>query len=75
MVGDDKSTPGQKAAAKAEIHRLAEIEYANTAAALPLVESDSMLGFECANKYIGGRDRIVWKLRHMEKLYGIKGGK
>jgi hypothetical protein len=75
VVGDDKSTPGQKAAAKAEIRRLAEIEYANTAAALPLVESDSMLGFECANKYIGGRDRIVWKLRHMEKLYGIKGGK
>lgn len=72
---DEKSTAAEKAAAKAEIHRLAEAEYANTKAALPLVESDSMLGFECVNKYMGGRDRIEWKLRHMEKLYGIKGGK
>jgi transaldolase len=40
--------------------------------ALPLVEADSHLGWECVNGYIGGRERIVWKLRHMEKLYNLK---
>jgi hypothetical protein len=66
------STAKDKEAAKAEIYRIANEEYANTSAALPLVKRDSMLGFECANKYMGGRERIEWKLRHMEKLYGIK---
>ena len=72
VVNSANSTEAQKSAAKAEIYRLAEIEYENTVAALPLVEADSHLGWECVNGYIGGRERIVWKLRHMEKLYNLK---
>jgi hypothetical protein len=73
VVTSATATPEKKAAARAEIMRLAKIEYANTAAALPVVEEDSHLGWECVNGYMGGRKRIEWKLRHMEKLYGIAG--
>jgi hypothetical protein len=74
VVGSATATPQEKAAAREEIMRLARVEYANTAATLPLVENDSHLGWECVNGYMGGRQRIAWKLRHMEKLYGIKDG-
>ncbi|MDD4016572.1 MAG: glycoside hydrolase family 16 protein [Kiritimatiellae bacterium] len=70
-VLDEKSSEADRAEAKAEVQRLAEKEYANTAAALPLVEADSLLGWECKNLYMGGRERLVWKLLQMEKLYNI----
>ena len=44
--------------------------FENTIAALALVEADSLLGWECKNGYMGGRERIVWKLRQMEDRYG-----
>ena len=74
IYNSEKANAQEKAAAKEEILRLAKVEYDNTAATLPLVEDDSHLGWECVNGYMGGRQRIVWKLRHMEKLYGIKDG-
>ena len=70
-VVDGKASEAAKASAKAEIRRLAALEYENTAAALPLVEADSRLGWECKNGYMGGRERIVWKLRQMEERYGV----
>lgn len=66
-----RASEEEKSAAKAEILRLARAEYENASAALPLVEEDSLLGWECRNKYIGGRERIAWKLRRMERQYEI----
>ena len=72
IVAVDESKPAaEREAARKRINEIARDEYANTAAALPLVQRDSHLGFECRNGYMGSRQRIEWKLRHMEKLYGI----
>ena len=71
IVVDENKSTAERDAAKKRIGEIAREEYANTAAALPLVRADSHLGFECRNGYMGSRGRIEWKLRHMEKLYGI----
>lgn len=55
----------------AEVLRLAREEYANTAAALPLVEEDSHLGWEPYMLYRGGADVIRWKLDRMARQYGL----
>ena len=49
---------------------IARDEYANAKAALPLVDADSRLGFECSMEYCGGREQIGWKLARMKTLYG-----
>ena len=52
------------------LRAVAREEYANAKAALPLVDADSRLGFECSMEYCGGREQIEWKLARMEALYG-----
>ncbi len=69
---DETKPAAAREAARRKVFEIAREEYANTVAALPLVKADSHLGFECVNRYMGSRARIEWKLRHMEKLYGIK---
>ena len=70
---DEKTSAADKDAAKKRIFEIARDEYANTLAALSLIEENSHLGWmDGSSKYAGGRDRIEWKLRHMEKLYGIE---
>ena len=64
----------EKAAAKKRIYELARAEYENAQAALPLAEFDSGLGWEPSMEYVGGPEQIRWKLRRMEKLYGIAKG-
>ena len=49
----------------------ARAEYANSTAALELVEEDSRLGWEPSMEYTGGPEQIRWKLARMEKLYGV----
>ena len=68
---DEKQDASAREAARRRIAQLARDEYANTVAARRLVLADSHLGWEARNGYMGGRRRIEWKLRHMEKLYGI----
>ena len=55
---------------KAEILKWARLEYANARATLPIVESDSRLGWEATLDYVGGPEQIRWKLKRMEDLYG-----
>lgn len=55
---------------EAGILSAARDEYANAAAALPLAEEDSHLGFEPDMDYVGGPEQIRWKLNLMERLYG-----
>ncbi len=65
------ATPEEKKAAREKIVALAEDEYENAKAALPLVDADSRLGWEPSMEYCGGREQIEWKLRRMEELYGV----
>ncbi|MFA7173870.1 MAG: hypothetical protein WC340_10740 [Kiritimatiellia bacterium] len=55
----------------AKILAIAREEYANAEAALPLVDADSRLGFECSMEYGGGRPQIEWKLKLMRELFGF----
>lgn len=56
----------------AALKEIAREELANARAALPLVDADSRLGFECSMEYTGGRKQIEWKMDRMRKLYGIE---
>ena len=70
---DEKKSEEERAAAKKRIFEVARDEYENTLATLPLVEENSHLGWmDGGSKYAGGKVRLEWKLRHMEKLYGIE---
>ena len=69
---DEQTSEADRKSAKEKIWKLARDEYANTQAALELVQEDSRLGWlDGSSQYAGGVDRIEWKLRHMEKLYDI----
>lgn len=59
---------------RAEVERIARLEYANAEQALADVDADSRLGWLCSSGYTGGRPQIEWKLRKMRELYW-KGGK
>ena len=50
---------------------LAKKEYENAKAALAVVDEDSRLGWLVSSGYTGGRPQIEWKLRLMERLYGL----
>ena len=71
VVLSKTATESEKAAARARIIALARDEYENAKAALPLVDADSLLGWEPTMEYCGGREQIEWKLRRMERLYGV----
>ena len=57
---------------KAAVRKYAELEYANAAATLPLVERNSAFGWEPSMGYVGGAELIKWKMSRMERDYGIK---
>jgi len=57
---------------RAEVERLAKLEYANAEAALAAVDADSRLGWLCSSGYTGGRVQIEWKLRKMREIYGAE---
>jgi len=71
VILSTKATDAEKAAAKAKILALAKDEYANTEAALPLVDADSRLGWEPSMEYGGGREQLEWKLKRMRENYGF----
>ena len=58
-----------RAGDKAAVLEWAKREYANAKAALPIVESDSRLGWEPSMEYVGGPVQIRWKLGRMEQLF------
>ncbi len=45
-----------------ELFRIANAEYANVEATIPLVEADSRLGWEPSMEYIGDKANLEWKL-------------
>ena len=49
-----------------EIEALAAAEIENTKAAIPAVDLDSRLGWECSMEYVCDRWHLEWKLRQME---------
>ena len=55
---------------RAEVERIARLEYANAVEALSAVDTDSRLGWLCSSGYTGSRPQIEWKLRKMRELYG-----
>jgi len=55
---------------RAEVERIARLEYANASEALAAVDADSRLGWLCSSGYTGGRPQIEWKLRKMRECYG-----
>ncbi len=55
----------------AAVRRFAEEEYANAAAALPLVLRNSAFGWEPSMGYVGGVEQIRWKMARMERDYGL----
>ena len=61
-----------RAGDRAEVERIARLEYANAREALAAVDADSRLGWLCSSGYTGSRPQIEWKLRRMEELYGGK---
>lgn len=56
---------------RARVKEIAQEEYDNTRAALELMRRDSRLGWEPTMEYRGGTETVEWKLRRMEKVYGI----
>ena len=56
---------------RATVEMLAKEEYRNAKAALAVVDEDSRLGWLASSGYTGGRAQIEWKLRQMERLYGL----
>ncbi len=60
---------------RATVNRIAKEEYMNAKAALAVVDADSRLGWLASSDYTGGSEQIKWKLRLMERLYGIDGQK
>lgn len=56
---------------RAEVERIARLEYANAVEALNAVDVDSRLGWLCSSGYTGSRPQIEWKLRKMRELYGV----
>ena len=70
VVLSERATAAEKAAAREGILTLARDEYANAKATIPVVRTDSHLGWEPSMEYVGGEEQIRWKLGKMESLYG-----
>lgn len=49
-----------------EAERILLKEKENAIATIPVVEKDSRLGWEPSMEYIGDKEHIEWKLRHLE---------
>ena len=62
----------ERAKDRPAVVKIAQAEYDNAKAALALVQADSRLGWEPTMLYRGGPDMIKWKLRYLEKHYGVR---
>jgi hypothetical protein len=60
--------PSALARLAAELARLARAEIANAAAAVPLVEEDSRLGWEPSMEYMADRPHLEWKIRQLQRV-------
>ena len=69
-----EGTLAERAKDRDRANALARAEYANTKAVIELMKRDSRLGWEPTMKYQGGVEACEWKLRRLERLYGIKPG-
>jgi len=66
-----EGTLAERAKDRAKANELARLEYGNTKAAIELMKRDSRLGWEPTMRYQGGVEACEWKLRRLERLYGI----
>ena len=66
-----EGTLAERAGDRAKAKALAAREYANTRAAIELMKRDSRLGWEPTMGYQGGIAACEWKLRRLERLYGV----
>ena len=66
-----EGTLAERAKDREKAHELARLEYENTKAAIELMKRDSRLGWEPTMRYQGGVEACEWKLRRLERLYGI----
>ena len=62
------ATVSAKRDALARMRELAEEEMANAAAAIPLVEADSRLGWEPSMEYMADRAHLEWKLAQVRQV-------
>lgn len=60
--------PEQIRAVAAEMTELGEAEVANAAAAIPLVEADSRLGWEPSMEYMTDRAHLEWKIAQLRRV-------
>ena len=63
-----ESDPAAKRAALTEMRGIAEEELRNAAAAIPLVEADSRLGWEPSMEYMTDRAHLEWKLAQVRQV-------
>lgn len=61
------TTEDERRAAIDAMIELLRAEQENARAAIPLVEYDSILGFEPSLEYMGDRERIEWKINQVEE--------
>jgi len=54
-----------------KLERILQEECDNTGQAIPLVETDSRLGFEPRSGYMADREHIEWKLAQAEYTFQI----
>ena len=66
-----EGTLAERAKDREKANELARLEYDNTKAAIELMKRDSRLGWEPTMRYQGGVEACEWKLRRLERLYGI----
>ncbi|MBQ3234528.1 MAG: hypothetical protein IJA97_00030 [Clostridia bacterium] len=52
----------------AKIRKIAENEIANAEKSIKYVKRDSTLGFEASQGYVGGEERILWKIKQVKYM-------
>ncbi|MFA6107567.1 MAG: hypothetical protein WDA75_02245 [Candidatus Latescibacterota bacterium] len=71
LLGQELRATTTAAAARAVVERLTalgEAEIANAAAAIPLVEADSRLGWEPSMEYMTDRPHLEWKIAQLRRV-------
>ena len=66
-----EGTLAERAGDRGKAKAIAALEHANTKAAIELMKRDSRLGWEPTMGYQGGVPACEWKLRRIERLYGV----
>ena len=66
-----ESNPYRAVGLLEEIEVLSRAEIANAAAAIPLVEADSRLGWEPSMEYMTDREHLEWKIRQVQTVIDV----